>query len=781
MLRKELHLLLMVLIRQLGCAVIYAALIWVVFGFISPSRNGSIFFLASGFALAVLILGGKRYAWGILLGGLGVNLLFGYSPEAAVLKSVGSVLGALSGLWLLMRDGKFDRSLPTLHDYLRLLLLGGGAASAVNAAIGATSLLLTGIISADAYTFGIIAWWLGDTLGVVLVAVPCLLWLARPADVHRPRRVEVWLITLVTFLAGQMVFMGWFGAAIPNAPRGYWMFMFILLAAVRLNPRWTALLLLMVAVQAIWGTYRGTGFFAMDHAAGALINYWFYIVILSLVGMTISIYLAQRQQAERALRQRTDELNLHNRILRQVNQGELLPHVLDALARGAERLHPGVLCSILLLDRDGRHLRYGAAPSLPDFYNQAIDGLAIGEGAGACGTAAHRGERVVIEDVRQDPLWPANLQFLARRAGVQSCWSQPIKNDKQRVLGTFAMYHAQPAQPSSVEIALIERMADLVARVIGYIHTQNDLRLKDSALNASTDATVIADKNGRIEWVNPAFSDLTGYGLSEVVGRNINDTVKSGKQEAADYQSIWKSILAGNVWHGEFVNTAKNGTEYDQDTVVAPIKNTAGEITHFVGIMHNITARKQAEEQIRTLAFYDSLTHLPNRRLLDDRLRQAMAASKRSGRYGALMFLDLDNFKPLNDSHGHSIGDLLLSEVARRITSCVRGTDTVARFGGDEFVVLLDGLDEVKNKSADQAASVAEKIRLALANPYVLTVHHEGAADMTVEHRCTSSIGVALFIGHDVSRDDILKWADLAMYQAKDAGRNRVSFFKAQA
>jgi integral membrane sensor domain MASE1 len=449
MLRNELHLLLMVLIRQLGCAVIYAALVWVVLGYINPSGKGSNFFLASGFALAVLILGGKRYAWGILLGALSVNLLFGYSPETAVLKSVGSVLGALSGYWLLMRDGKFDRALPTLDDYLRLMLLGGCAASAVSAVIGATSLLRAGIISGDDYILGAINWWLGDTLGVVLLAVPCLLWLPRPADIPKSRWVEVWLIASVTFLAGQALFMEWFGAAVLDAPRGYWMFMFILLAAVRLNPRWTALMLLMVAVQAIWGAYRGIGFFATDQAASHLINYWFYIVILSLVGMTISIYLAQRQQAESALRQRTDELNLHNRILRQVNQGESLLRVLDDLARGAERLYPGVLCSILLLDRDGRHLRYGAAPSLPDFYNQAIDGLAIGEGAGACGTAAHRGERVVIADIRQDPSWPANLQLLARRAGVQSCWSQPIKNDKQRVLGTFAMYHAQPAQPSS--------------------------------------------------------------------------------------------------------------------------------------------------------------------------------------------------------------------------------------------------------------------------------------------------------------------------------------------
>jgi diguanylate cyclase (GGDEF)-like protein/PAS domain S-box-containing protein len=768
---------LMTLLKQLGVAMIYALLVWVVLGYISSSGKGSIFFLASGFALAALLVGGKRYAWGILFGALGVNLLFGYTAETASIKSMGSALAALSGCWLLTRDGKFDRSLPTLSDYLRLLLIGGAAASAVSAVIGAMSLLRAGVISGDAYTFEIISWWLGDTLGVMLLAVPCLLWLPRSADTAKTSWVEVWLITLATFLAGQVLFMEWLGREILEVPRAYWMFLFIFLAAVRLNPRWTALILLMVAVQAIWGAYRGIGFFAADLAATHFINYWFYMVILSLVGMTLSIYLAQRQQAESALRQRTDELNLYNRILQQINQGDSLPHVLDALAREVERLHPGMLCSILLLDGDGQHLRHGAAPSLPGFYTQAIDGLAIGEGVGACGTAAHRGVRVIVGDIRQDPLWPAEFQTVARRAGVRSCWSQPIMDGKRRVLGTFAIYHAQPAQPSSVEIALIERMGSLAARVIEQTHTQNDLRLKDAVLNSSADATVITDKNGQVEWVNPAFSDLTGYGSSEVVGRSINDIVRSDKHEPAYYQAIWGSIRAGNVWHGESINLAKNGAEYDQDMVVAPVKNMAGEITHFVGIMRNITARKLAEEQIRTLAFYDALTHLPNRRLLDDRLKQALAASKRSGRYGALMFLDLDNFKPLNDAHGHSIGDLLLCEVARRITGCVRSTDTVARFGGDEFVVVLDGLDADRNESINQAATVAEKIRLALANPYVLAVHQEGKADKIVEHRCTSSIGVVLFINHDASADDLLKWADLAMYQAKDKGRNQVSFY----
>ena len=196
----------------------------------------------------------------------------------------------------------------------------------------------------------------------------------------------------------------------------------------------------------------------------------------------------------------------------------------------------------------------------------------------------------------------------------------------------------------------------------------------------------------------------------------------------------------------------------------------------FVTIYIDITERKQMEEQVRHLAFYDALTNLPNRRLLDDRLAQTMAASKRSGLYGALMFLDLDNFKPLNDAHGHVVGDLLLIEVAKRLKSCIREVDTVARFGGDEFVVMLSELNEDKAMSTRQTETVAEKIRVRLSEPYLLSVRREGQAAAMVEHLCTVSIGISLFINHEASQDEILKWADAAMYQAKDAGRNLIRF-----
>ena len=212
--------------------------------------------------------------------------------------------------------------------------------------------------------------------------------------------------------------------------------------------------------------------------------------------------------------------------------------------------------------------------------------------------------------------------------------------------------------------------------------------------------------------------------------------------------------------------------------VCRPVYDSAGQNIGQRASNRDITERKAAEELIRNLAFYDALTQLPNRRLLNDRMSQTMSISKRSGGYCALMFLDLDNFKPLNDTHGHGVGDLLLIEVARRITSCVREVDTVGRFGGDEFVVMLSELEVNKAESAAQAGIVAEKIRATLAEPYLLAMKEEGKPDSTVEHHCTSSIGVVLFINHEASQEDIFKWADVAMYQAKEHGRNQISFYQ---
>lgn len=362
------------------------------------------------------------------------------------------------------------------------------------------------------------------------------------------------------------------------------------------------------------------------------------------LSLTNNRYQQSLQQTELQVQQRTQELTLQNQILSQISEGAELKAVLHNLVTQVEQLHPEMLCSILLLDEDGKTLRHGAAPSLPEAYNQALDGIAIGVGVGSCGTAASTGETVIVADISSHPYWQPYLA-LAEMAQVKSCWSQPVKNAQGKVLGTFAIYQRQTAEPS----------AELLEKI-------------------------------------KTYGNLAELAIS----------------------------------------------------------------------------RSISSAQIRRLAFYDSLTGLANRRLLEEHLLQAMAVSKRSQKYCGLMFIDLDNFKPVNDIYGHRIGDGLLAEVAHRLQSAVRQADTVARFGGDEFIVLLRDIDTDAKRSQQHMHLVAKKIARELSRPYPLTGNSM--------HQCACSIGLVLFQG-DSNSDELLRQADTAMYQAKRQGQNQPCWY----
>ena len=284
---------------------------------------------------------------------------------------------------------------------------------------------------------------------------------------------------------------------------------------------------------------------------------------------------------------------------------------------------------------------------------------------------------------------------------------------------------------------------------------------------------------GRFIEVNPALARMLGYDSPHEAVSSIHNISEQIYVDPPQRANVITDVLAkGETVVSENYYRRKDGTTWVGNLILRYVMDAHGQPQYLEGFVEDITERKRAEAQIYDLAFHDSLTRLPNRRLLNDRLEQTMAAAKRSGLYGALMFLDLDNFKPLNDTYGHDVGDLLLVEVAHRISSCVREVDTVARFGGDEFMVMLGELDGDKAASATQAGIVAEKIRAVLAETYVLKIQHEGKTETTIEHHCTSSIGVVLFINHENSAEDIIKFADLAMYQAKNSGRNLIHFYE---
>lgn len=279
---------------------------------------------------------------------------------------------------------------------------------------------------------------------------------------------------------------------------------------------------------------------------------------------------------------------------------------------------------------------------------------------------------------------------------------------------------------------------------------------------------------GTIVDANPAAAQFYGYPLESLRGMKVS---RINAQPEAEIHSQRQLAINGSqnsfIFNHRLANDELRAVEAHISIVNYKHKSL------FFSIIHDITERKQMEDQIRKLAFYDALTNLPNRRLLNDRLSQAMAANKRNKYYGALIFLDLDNFKPLNDRYGHPAGDLLLFQAGHRLKSCMRDMDTVARFGGDEFVIILAELNENKALSKLQATIVAEKIRATLSEPYLLAVNNNNdeESEYTVEHCCTASIGVVLFIGHEASLDNVMKWADTAMYEAKEAGRNQVRFY----
>ncbi len=273
---------------------------------------------------------------------------------------------------------------------------------------------------------------------------------------------------------------------------------------------------------------------------------------------------------------------------------------------------------------------------------------------------------------------------------------------------------------------------------------------------------------------NRAFEHYLGKTREELIGKTVYDIAPPDL--ATRYDAADRELLANpGVQTYEASVVYADGTRHNVIFHKATFNDVDGRVAGQIGVLLDITERKVAEDKIKYLAFYDQLTALPNRRLFNDRLQQAMAASKRNGLYGALMFLDLDNFKPLNDQYGHAVGDLLLAEVARRLKASVREMDTVARFGGDEFVVMLAELGRGAANATAQARLVGEKIRQALAEPYELAVKDEERRDALIVHRSTVSIGAALFLDHDSNSGDIMKRADSAMYEAKAQGRDRVA------
>ena len=442
---------------------------------------------------------------------------------------------------------------------------------------------------------------------------------------------------------------------------------------------------------------------------------------------------------------------------------------LDAIARIIEEQNPGYKCSILLV-ADGRFV-FGAGPSLSAEYNSAVNGYAIGPTVGSCGTAIFWNTPVIVEDIQADPLW-SPLAELAKKAGVAACWSHPFVCSSGKVLGALALYSPEPRTPTPEQLRLLRASARITGLAVERGRAEEELKRADevikevsnqlqATLNALPDLLFEVDSEGRFIRYHTHRTDLLAVPPEAFIGKRFADVLPPdvvGPCQRAIDEAAQKGFS-----YGETYRLALPQGEHWFELSVAPLPADDNSNQRFVIISRDITDRKNAEKQIEQLAYFDTLTGLPNRRMLTDRLLQALAQAKRFDRALAVMFLDLDGFKVVNDTYGHDAGDKFLIEMTARLGNCIRSGDTVARHGGDEFIIVLSEIN-----GPDDAAVVAEKIVAALREPVPLEGH---VVQVSV------SVGIAVRpINGTEDAQALMKAADGAMYAAKAAGRNGYRF-----
>ena len=796
----------------------------------------TLFWMPSGIALAGLILFGSRMWPAVFIGALLANLSSGLIPSLEI--AAGATLAAFCGNWLLQRQG-FKDTLAEYQDIF-LLLLVALVSALISALSGTFWLAQAHLMEWDNYFTAAIYWWMGDALGVVIFT-PLLLswWRQRPLDWTPALRREAVLHIALMVAGCTLVFSNLPQVVLDTVIGPFILLPLIVWGAMRFNMRHTLLASSLVFFCSVLSMIFQTGAFA-PVTLESIRELWIYNLVMGITALFMSASSYHRRRSIHALERIQSNLNRAQAVAvigswsldipgdrlecsdeagrifgidrrSPLSRQSLMQRVHpDDVARVSEeweaalRGHPHDLEYRIVVGGQTRWLR-GTVQIDFDRNNRPKAALGVVRDI----TPRKRAEEAhgrsqqmlqsVLDAVPVRIFWKdPELRFLG---GNYLFLSDLDLNSVDQLLGkTDADFYSaeQAAQFESEERQVIEhcevllnhdvRLRDKGGRdrwlqfskvpllntnsdVIGVLTTYLDiterkkseetLRLAAKVFESSSEAILITDAEVKIVAVNQALLDISGFRADELMGRNPN-ILASGKHDAAFYQMMWADLNEYGHWEGEIEDKDKSGRIYPKLMSISAVRDDDGEVSHYVSISRDITERKQAEQNIHRLAFHDMLTGLPNRTLLRDRLEQLLIASHRTQSEFAVLFMDLDRFKYINDSMGHAVGDKLLQAVAGRIEECVREGDTVARLGGDEFVVLLRDVDSTG------AGNVATKLLGVLAAPYYLN------DTQVVTH---ASIGVSLYPQHAQDSETLIKNADMAMYRAKEGGRNNFQFF----
>ncbi len=463
-------------------------------------------------------------------------------------------------------------------------------------------------------------------------------------------------------------------------------------------------------------------------------------------------------------------IKVQSRILEEIANGVALPVILDSICREIELMVPGAISTVMKLNNDGCSLSLVAGPSALGEIRKAFEHLPIGVGNGSCGSAAFSGKGEFVENTYSDERWE-NIRDIAIQFGVKSCWSMPVIGINGKPIGTVAISQLEQGRPDEFQTQILESMSSLAGMAM-----QNDERRAKmleyaqqfrSIVNTLPDLVFILDKTGKYLQIHGSENkqtllmekqeELLGRKLQEFLPENeartvldtIEKTIQTQKPQIIEYQL---RVPAGDTW-------------FEGRTAPIELPDTGPAC---MWIARDITDKKIAEETIAHLAYHDALTDLPNRTLFMTTLKKNLSYAERHQLSGAIMFMDLDDFKEINDEYGHHVADLVLRSVASRIKDKLRSEDTIARIGGDEFVLIIAAISETLEQVKKEMSAIAEKILETVNEPFDIS---------NKQIKATCSIGISIYPEASLDEEELLKKADKAMYQAKNAGKNTYCFY----
>jgi diguanylate cyclase (GGDEF)-like protein/PAS domain S-box-containing protein len=744
--------------------------------------NTSYVWPPTGIALAALILGGLRLWPGIFLGAFLVNMYVFFSFSLSFTVALGNTLEAVSAAYLILRFASSQPFKKTGETVVFIIALF--ASTMISASIGIGSLFIADIINLEHFLLLWKTWWIGDLVGGLVVTPFLLTWFRLPKEnFTKVRLLEAAIILTVTLFIVSLVFGQWSLIERSKELMVFFLLPIIAWSSLRFHHHGVTLVVIVISTAAIIGTTNGLGPFILANESQSLLLLQAYIGSVMFTALLLMASLEERLKANRNMRlsqsnleatitERTKELKTSNVLL--ANKMHQQNHITNSLKELLANIDHSS-------DKD---FYINCAKTLANTYktefafigifgnktNSNIDTLAVwAKGAAVdnftydlhgspCADALNHSMEIICKNAAG--LYPDDELLTAME--IESYFGSPLKTVTGEVIGIIAVMDTKPLDLDPALKSILGLFSNKVAHELQRKITIEELELSESVFNESLEAIIVCDINAKIIRVNPEFTDITGYSSTEAIGNNIK-FIRSGHHSKDFYTRLWTSLEDKGFWKGEMTNKRKNGEIFICWQIIKAIKDDAGNVHQYMSIFNDITEKKKAEEQIYTLAHHDLITQLPNRMSFQKSLNYSITVADNDTHQLAVMFIDLDHFKLINDTSGHPAGDELLQQVALRLKNVIGSENVISRFGGDEFTVLLPCI-----KSREEVATVANNILESLLLPFSL---------LSNEIIIGASIGIGLYPEDGKDASTLLSCADNAMYSAKKGGRASCQFY----